>query len=289
MVTAICSLACMNSLWQKGKCCQYFSQYGALVPRQLSLMIVTLNVCRTTTHKSFKHMKSYQWWFVPRLPKPFPSVISNTIRETISGGILSVYYNHRIGGTFIQKPIFDRISEWNSPDLIKPDFDCCLHECHSKNVSDAPSINTSPCATSGSGDTSWDWDEASISNTRFRHIFIYLINILVIYHSQLKPERYHEVTDGTGGCRNDNLRCRQWRPSWHHDNSLLQGLSLWSLQCYWMSHRLYCQPYCALCYFFLATLSVEAPVAICLWWYRYRSKTVDDLFAPYWIDELMDN
>ena len=222
-----------------------------------------------TTHKSFKHMKSYQWWFVPRLPKPFPSVISNTIRETISGGILSVYYNHRIGGTLIQKPIFDRISEWNSPDLIKPDFDCCLHECHSKNVSDAPSINTSPCATSGSGDTSWDWDEASISNTRFRHIFIYLINILVIYHSQLKPERYHEVTDGTGGCRNDNLRCRQWRPSWHHDNSLLQGLSLWSLQCYWMSHRLYCQPYCALWYFFLATLSVEAPVAICLWWYRY--------------------
>ena len=27
------------------------------------------------------------------------------------------------------------------------------------------------------------------------------------------------VTGGTVGCHNDNLRCRQWRQSWHHDNS----------------------------------------------------------------------
>ena len=27
------------------------------------------------------------------------------------------------------------------------------------------------------------------------------------------------VTGGTGGCRDDNLRCHQWRQSWHHDGS----------------------------------------------------------------------
>ena len=26
------------------------------------------------------------------------------------------------------------------------------------------------------------------------------------------------ATGGTGGCRYDNLRCHQWRQTWHHDN-----------------------------------------------------------------------
>ena len=28
-----------------------------------------------------------------------------------------------------------------------------------------------------------------------------------------------DVTGGTVGCHNDNLRCHQWRQSWHYDNS----------------------------------------------------------------------
>ena len=39
----------------------------------------------------------------------------------------------------------------------------------------------------------------------------------------LKTERRHDanfvVIGGTAGCHNDNLRCRQCRQSWHHDNS----------------------------------------------------------------------
>ena len=42
-------------------------------------------------------------------------------------------------------------------------------------------------------------------------------------HHTLKTESCHNanfvVTGGTVSCHKDNLRCRQWRQSWHHDDS----------------------------------------------------------------------
>ena len=32
------------------------------------------------------------------------------------------------------------------------------------------------------------------------------------------------ITDGTGGCHNDNLQCHQWWQNWHHENSWLSML-----------------------------------------------------------------
>ena len=45
----------------------------------------------------------------------------------------------------------------------------------------------------------------------------------------LKIESFHDanfaVTGGTEGCRCDNLRCHQWRQSWHHRDSRVSGIT----------------------------------------------------------------
>ena len=50
--------------------------------------------------------------------------------------------------------------------------------------------------------------------------------------TSLIPESCYDanfiVTGGNGGCHN-NLRCRQWRWSWHHDNSRLSFLAAWGI------------------------------------------------------------
>ena len=50
-----------------------------------------------------------------------------------------------------------------------------------------------------------------------------LLTTMGSFDGPLKTQGCHVVnfvvTDGTGGCRHDNLRCHQWRQSWHHDNS----------------------------------------------------------------------
>ena len=57
------------------------------------------------------------------------------------------------------------------------------------------------------------------------------------------------ATDCSAGCRNDNLRCNQWRQSWHHDNSRSSMLpvlirliwytytSLTQITCLYLDHR----------------------------------------------------
>ena len=48
----------------------------------------------------------------------------------------------------------------------------------------------------------------------------------------LKTGGWHDVNfvaaGGHAGCHNDNLRCRQWRQSWHHDNFLVSICTLLS-------------------------------------------------------------
>ena len=43
------------------------------------------------------------------------------------------------------------------------------------------------------------------------------------------------VTGGTVGCHNDNLRCHQWRQSWHYDNS---WFSVYVNSILWFTHIL---------------------------------------------------
>ena len=44
-----------------------------------------------------------------------------------------------------------------------------------------------------------------------------------------------DVTGGTVGCHNDNLRCHQWRQSWHYDNS---WFSVYVNSTLWFTHIL---------------------------------------------------
>ena len=56
-----------------------------------------------------------------------------------------------------------------------------------------------------------------------------------ITHQKFKQRMYFDfshwksriVIGGTAGCRNDNLRCRQWRQSCHHDNSRFSMHTRW--------------------------------------------------------------
>ena len=70
-----------------------------------------------------------------------------------------------------------------------------------------------------------------IANLNF--FMAYFWGVFLVKVTELKfYDANFVVTDGNGGCLVNNLRCRQWRQIWHHDNRHVSVISSWKSWCY---------------------------------------------------------
>ena len=94
-----------------------------------------------------------------------------------------------------------------------------------------------------------------------------------------------DVIGGTVGCHNDNLRCHQWRQSWHYDNS---WFSVYVNSTLWFTHILRNANNCnyvllmfdcmwLTCHiFFLILVKIKLEMSLCIAFILLSAQTLHD-------------